>query len=90
MLLGEDAGAAVHFELAIKSDADQEVVKQAWYQLGTAYRRLHRMDDARAAIQRYQFLRDQNEEKQESAREKFRAEHPDLVAAPPQEAGPQQ
>jgi tetratricopeptide (TPR) repeat protein len=47
MLLGNDAVAATHFERATQTDSDPDVVEQAWYQLGTAYRRLHRVEEAR-------------------------------------------
>jgi len=58
MLTGDTEEAARQFELAIKRDSDPEVVTQAWYQLGTAYRRLHRMDEARTAMATYQQLKD--------------------------------
>ena len=44
-----DLVAIGHFERAVKTDPDPEVVEQAWYQLGSGYRRLKRMDDARNA-----------------------------------------
>jgi tetratricopeptide (TPR) repeat protein len=85
MLLGEDEPAARDFELAIKVDSDPEVVKQAWFQLGTAYRRLHRMDEARAAIATYQKLKDESAQKSQQALENYRKQHPDAAetTAPP-------
>lgn len=76
MLLGNDAAAASHFERTVKADSDPEVIEQAWYQLGTAYRRLHRMDEARAAMTTYQQLKDEGARKSEKALEKYQAEHP--------------
>jgi tetratricopeptide (TPR) repeat protein len=59
MLLGNDAAAAGHFESTVKTDTTPEVVEQAWYQLGTIYRRQHRMDEARNAMATFQKLKDE-------------------------------
>jgi lipopolysaccharide biosynthesis regulator YciM len=63
MLLGHQAGAVSHFEPTVKTDSDPEIIEQAWFQLGTAYRRLHRMDDARSAMAAHQQLKDEGAEK---------------------------
>jgi len=63
MLLGNEAAAAGHFERAVKSDTSPEVVEQAWYQLGTIYRRQHRMDEARNAMATFQKLKDEEADK---------------------------
>jgi tetratricopeptide (TPR) repeat protein len=77
-LLGNDSAAAGHFEGAVKADSDSEVVEQAWFQLGTAYRRLHRMEEARAAMATYQQLKDADAQKSQKALETYRQEHPDV------------
>jgi len=77
-LLGNDNAAAEHFERAVKADTDPEVVEQAWFQLGTAYRRLHRMEEARAAMATYQQLKDADAQKSQKALETYRQEHPDV------------
>jgi len=77
MLLGNDAAAAAHFERTVKTDAQPEIVEQAWFQLGTAYRRLHRMDEARNAMATYQQLKDEGTKKSEKELDKYRAKHPD-------------
>ncbi len=59
MLLGMTRPRTTHFERTVKTDTDPDVVEQAWYQLGTAYRRLHRMDEARNAMATYQQLKDE-------------------------------
>jgi tetratricopeptide (TPR) repeat protein len=59
MLLGNDAAAAGHFEHTVSADTTPEVVEQAWYQLGTIYRRQHRMDEARSAMATFQKLKDE-------------------------------
>jgi tetratricopeptide (TPR) repeat protein len=59
MLLGNDAAAAGHFEQTVKTDTTPEVVEQAWYQLGTIYRRQRRMDEARNAMATFQKLKDE-------------------------------
>ncbi len=79
MLLGNDTAAMTNFESAVKSDTDPEVITQAWYQLGTIYRRLHRMDDARNALATYQQLKDESAKKSQTSLEKYQAEHPNAV-----------
>ena len=86
MLLGNDAAAADHFERVVKTDTDSEVIEQAWFQLGTAYRRLHRMDEARNAMATYQQLKDEGARKSQKALENYKAEHPD--APPPSQNSP--
>jgi tetratricopeptide (TPR) repeat protein len=76
MLLGNDGPAASHFERSVKTDTDPDIVEQAWYQLGTAYRRLHRMDEARSAMAKYQQLKDEAAKKSQQALEHFRVDHP--------------
>ena len=83
MLLGNDAAAATHFERTVKTDTDSEVVEQAWYQLGTAYRRLRRLDEARNAMSTYQQLKDQEARKSQETLDRYRADHPS-VPEPPQ------
>ena len=46
MLLGNDQAALEDFERATKADSDQDVLEQAWYQLGTVLRRMHRTQEA--------------------------------------------
>lgn len=82
MLLNNEAAAADHFEHTVKSDTDPEVIEQAWFQLGTAYRRLHRMDEARNAMNTYQQLKDQEATKSQKALENYRQEHPDAADVP--------
>jgi tetratricopeptide (TPR) repeat protein len=78
MLLGNDAAAATHFERTVKTDTDSEVVEQAWYQLGTAYRRLRRLDEARNAMATYQQLKDQEAKKSQETLDRYRADHPNV------------
>jgi tetratricopeptide (TPR) repeat protein len=82
MLLNNEAAAADHFERTVKTDTDPEVIEQAWFQLGTAYRRLHRMDEARNAMATYQQLKDQEAKKSQKALENYRQEHPDANDGP--------
>jgi tetratricopeptide (TPR) repeat protein len=63
MLLGNDEAAAKHFEVTVKTDTTPEVVEQAWYQLGTIYRRERRMDEARSAMATFQKLKDEEADK---------------------------
>jgi tetratricopeptide (TPR) repeat protein len=80
MLLNNLAAAASHFERAVKTDSDPEVIEQAWFQLGTAYRRLHRMDEAQKAMTIYQQLKDQEATKSQKALDNYREQHPDAPA----------
>jgi len=75
MLTGDTEDAAREFEAAIKRDSDPQVVTQAWYQLGTAYRRLRRMDEARTAMATYQQLKDTEAQKTQEQRERLRVDH---------------
>ena len=77
MLLNEDSDAVSHFERTVKTDSDPEVIEQAWFQLGTAYRRLHRMEQARNAMATYQQLKDQDATKSQKTLDNYRAQHPD-------------
>lgn len=76
MLLHDDEAATKHFEITVKTDTDPEVVEQAWYQLGTAYRRLRRIDEARSAMATYQQLKDEAAKKSQQSLERYRADHP--------------
>jgi tetratricopeptide (TPR) repeat protein len=76
MLLGDYAAAAGHFEHTVRSDKDPEIVEQAWYQLGTSYRHLHRMDEAQNAMTTYQHLKDEAAKRSQQALDNFRVDHP--------------
>ena len=89
MLLGNDAAAADHFERVVKTDTDSEVIEQAWFQLGTAYRRLHRMDEARNAMATYQQLKDEGARKSQKALENYKEAHPNVQDAPPADKNPE-
>jgi tetratricopeptide (TPR) repeat protein len=88
--LGNDAAAAAHFERAVKTDTTPEVVQQAWYQLGTIYRRQHRMDEARSAMATFQKLKDEAAEKSQERMKKLVVEGDTTpVASPPDTQNPQ-
>jgi tetratricopeptide (TPR) repeat protein len=93
MLLGNDAAAADHFERTVKSDTTAEVVEQAWYQLGTIYRRQHRMDEARNAMATFQKLKDQEADQSQQRMKKLVSPGeqvpPALPSAPTEPANPQ-
>jgi tetratricopeptide (TPR) repeat protein len=89
LLLGEDEAAMAHLQKATAEDTDPTVVEQAWYQLGTIYRRLHRMDEARNAMAMFQRLKDEGAEKSQKRLEKYRAEHPDASETPAAPVNPQ-
>jgi tetratricopeptide (TPR) repeat protein len=89
MLLGNDAAAAIHFERTVKIDTDPQITEQAWYQLGTAYRRLHRTEEARNAMAKYQELKDEEAHKSQKSLEDYQAEHPENSVPPPEAQNPQ-
>lgn len=82
MLLGNYDAAAGHFEHAVRTDKDQEIIEQAWYQLGTAYRHLHRMNEAQNAMTTYQQLKDEAAKKSQQALDNFRVDHPSTEVPP--------
>ncbi len=90
MLLGNDAAAASHFEQTVKTDATPEVVEQAWYQLGTIYRRQHRMDEARVAMATFQKLKDEDaDESRQRMKKSVLQGDAEPVAAPVDSPTPQ-
>jgi tetratricopeptide (TPR) repeat protein len=89
MMLGEDEPAVAHLQKAAAEDSDPEVVEQAWYQLGTIYRRLHRMDEARNAMATFQRLKDEGAEKSQQRLDKYRVAHPEASEAPATTPSPQ-
>jgi len=89
MLLGNYAAAAGHFEQAVKTDKDPEIIEQAWYQLGTTYRHLRRMDEAQSAMSTYQQLKDETTKKSREALQKYQADHPNAADSPASSENPQ-
>lgn len=64
MELGNYAAAAQSFERAVSTPGvDPDLIQQAWYQLGTAYRHLHRIEDAQKAFTTFQKLKDEEAQK---------------------------
>jgi tetratricopeptide (TPR) repeat protein len=82
-LLGNDATAVAHLERAIASDSDPEIVEQAWYQLGTLYRRLHRSEDAQKAFAMFQKLKDASAEASQQALAKLKNRQNPNAPEPP-------
>ena len=83
MLLGDDASAAQHFERAtVAPGSDPEVVQQAWYQLGTVYRRQHKMPEAQKAMAMFQKLKDQQAENSQKALRRYQAQQEAAGTAP--------
>jgi tetratricopeptide (TPR) repeat protein len=89
MLLGNDAAAAAHFENAVKTDTTPEVVEQAWYQLGTIYRRQHRMGEARTAMATFQKLKDEEAGKSQEQMKKSLMQRDSNLTTPPPPPEPQ-
>jgi tetratricopeptide (TPR) repeat protein len=84
MLLGNDDAAARHLERATTAaGSDPEVVEQSWYQLGIAYRRLHRMEDAQKAMATFQKLKDEESENSQKSLKRFEVQQNSDAAQPP-------
>jgi tetratricopeptide (TPR) repeat protein len=87
MLLGEDAAAAEHLQRATTNDSDPEVLQQAWYQLGIAYRRLHRLQEAQQAMATFQKLKDEEGERSQKALKQYEVQQ--QTSPPEQQNNPQ-
>jgi tetratricopeptide (TPR) repeat protein len=84
MLLGNDAAAAQHFERATSAaGSDPDIVEQSWYQLGIAYRRLHRIDESQKAMAAFQKLKDEEADNSAKALKRYQAQQSSNSAQPP-------
>jgi tetratricopeptide (TPR) repeat protein len=89
MLLGNDQAALEDFERATKADSDQDVLEQAWYQLGTVLRRLHRTQEAQQAFAMFQKFKDAELEGSQKKMKQFQQKKDaDTVAPEGTEAPP--
>jgi tetratricopeptide (TPR) repeat protein len=66
--LDRNAEAAHEYELAIAPDPTDDRAMTSFYRLSQAYRKLHKMDDAREALANYQRLKAQTQARQDSRR----------------------
>lgn len=82
MLLGNDASAADHFEKATQTDTDPDVLQQAWYQLGTVWRRMHRTQEAQQAFAMFQKFKDQQLEASQKQLKQFQQQGDSDAVAP--------
>jgi tetratricopeptide (TPR) repeat protein len=84
-MMGDDSAALEHFKRAAQG-SDPDSVRQAWYQLGGVYRRLHRMEEARQAMAVFQKLKDQEQDdlRRAKLRRTQRDSGGDTPIAPPQ------
>jgi len=89
MLLGNDQAALEDFERAVKADSDQDVLEQAWYQLGTVLRRMHRTQEAQQAFAMFQKFKDAELEGSQKKMKQFQQKKdsdtvaPEATEAPP-------
>jgi tetratricopeptide (TPR) repeat protein len=82
MLLGNDAAAVEHFQKATQTDNDPDVLQQAWYQLGTALRRMHRTQDAQQAFAMFQKFKEQQLETSQKQMKQFQQQGDSDAVAP--------
>lgn len=82
MLLGNDQAAVEDFERAIKADSDQDVLEQAWYQLGTVLRRMHRTQEAQQAFAMFQKFKDAELEGSQKKMKQFQQKKDSDTVAP--------
>jgi tetratricopeptide (TPR) repeat protein len=72
MQLGNDEEALASFKVILSSNPDSEIEQQTYYQLANVYRRLHRMDEAKAALAQFEGLKQQSNAHQQQLYEKKR------------------
>ena len=72
MQLGNNEEALASFKVVLSSNPDSEIEQQTYYQLANIYRRLHRMDEAKAALAQFENLKQQSNEHQQQLYEKKR------------------
>jgi tetratricopeptide (TPR) repeat protein len=72
MQLGNDEEALASFKVILSSNPDSEIETQTYYQLANVYRRLHRMDEAKAALAQFESLKQQSNAHQQQLYEKKR------------------
>jgi tetratricopeptide (TPR) repeat protein len=82
MLLGNDQAAVEDFERATKADSDQDVLEQAWYQLGTVLRRMHRMQEAQQAFAMFQKFKEAELEGSQKKMKQFQQKKDSDAVAP--------
>src|ERR1700730_7002962 len=82
MLLGNDQAALEDFERATKADSDQDVLEQAWYQLGTVLRRMHRTQEAQQAFAMFQKFKDDELEGSQKRMKQFQQKKDSDAVAP--------
>jgi tetratricopeptide (TPR) repeat protein len=82
MLLGNDETAVSHFRKATQTETDPDVLQQAWYQLGTVLRRMHRTQEAQEAFAIFQNLKDQQLEESQKQLKKFQRKGDSDAVAP--------
>jgi tetratricopeptide (TPR) repeat protein len=65
--MGDDQGAVAQFSAVIAQPkkADPDVLKQSYYQLAHGYRKMRKMDEARAAMDSFQRLQKESEARQQ-------------------------
>ena len=85
MLLGNDAAAVDHFQKAIETDSDPDILEQSWYQLGTVLRRMHRTQEAQQAFAMFQKFKEEELENSQNRMKQFqnRKDSDSVAPAPP-------
>jgi tetratricopeptide (TPR) repeat protein len=77
MQLGNESEALDALKKAVTLNPNPEILAQAWYQLATVYRRMHRMEEAKQALATFQKLKDQeSEHHQKVLEEKLQKQNP--------------
>jgi len=77
MQLGNENEALDALKKAVTLNSNPEILAQAWYQLATVYRRMHRMEEAQQAMSTFQKLKDQeSEHRQQELEKKLQKQNP--------------
>ena len=83
--LGNDNAAMDRLKRATTTETDPEFLQQSWYQLGIAFRRLHRTAEALQAMATFQKLKDEAAEASQKKLKKFEVRPSEDAMQPPTE-----
>jgi tetratricopeptide (TPR) repeat protein len=87
--LEKDEDAVREYQLAIAADPKADRAMSSWYKLAQVYRRLHRGDEAKAALDNFQQMRSQVKARQDSRTAQIVRNRSELPVADPDQGGDQ-
>jgi len=87
--LEKDEDAVHEYQLAIAADPKADRAMSSWYKLAQVYRRLHRTDEAKVALDNFQQMRSQVKARQDSRTAQIVRNRSELPVADPDQGGDQ-